>query len=90
MAPTLNETLCPKDHPFPCDGDCGGVVAEYGGRFYVTLGHAGFNTPANNRDGYATRAGALGAFNRCNGRTARIQDQKTAEDIALENACMGA
>lgn len=22
------------------------------GRFFITMGHAGFNTPSNNRDGY--------------------------------------
>lgn len=28
------------------------------GRFYVTMGHAGFNLPANNRNGYATENAA--------------------------------
>lgn len=31
------------------------------GRWYITMGHAGFNSPANNRDGYASCALALAA-----------------------------
>lgn len=27
-------------------------------RYYVTMGHAGFNLPANNRNGYATESAA--------------------------------
>lgn len=34
------------------------------GRFYITMGHPGFNSPANNRDGYATHAKALAAIRR--------------------------
>lgn len=30
----------------------------YDGRWYVTMGHAGFNTKANNANGYATQAAA--------------------------------
>lgn len=40
---------------------------EYDGRWYITMGHAGFNTPANNRNGYATQGAAKGAMNRCLG-----------------------
>ncbi len=29
------------------------------GRYYITIGHAGFNTDANNANGYATRDAAL-------------------------------
>lgn len=35
------------------------------GRWYITLGHAGFNTAANNGRGYATRLAAIRAFERC-------------------------
>jgi hypothetical protein len=34
------------------------------GRFFITMGHPGFNSPANNRDGYATAAKALAAIRR--------------------------
>jgi hypothetical protein len=30
-------------------------------RWFITLGHPGFNSPANNRNGYATEAGARAA-----------------------------
>jgi hypothetical protein len=32
------------------------------GRFYITMGHPGFNSPANNRGGYPTKARALAAI----------------------------
>lgn len=31
------------------------------GRWFITIGHAGFNSPANNRDGYATQDSAYTA-----------------------------
>jgi hypothetical protein len=31
------------------------------GRFYITMGHCGFNSPANNRNGYATLTAARNA-----------------------------
>jgi hypothetical protein len=34
------------------------------GRFFITMGHPGFNSPANNGAGYATRAKALAAIRR--------------------------
>jgi hypothetical protein len=39
-----------------------GPVVEFNGRWYITVGHAGFNTKANNRQGYATRDKAIGAI----------------------------
>lgn len=35
--------------------------AESGG-WYITMGHAGFNSPANNRGGYKTRKAAVAAY----------------------------
>ena len=35
------------------------------GRWYITMGHAGFNTTANNRNGYATMPAAVNAAVRC-------------------------
>ena len=34
------------------------------GRFFITMGHPGFNTPANNGAGYATRAKAFTTIRR--------------------------
>lgn len=41
------------------------------GRWYITMGHAGFNSRANNRDGYASLSKAAGANLRY--RTARAR-----------------
>ena len=35
------------------------------GRWYITMGHAGFNTTANNRDGYRTQRAAIKVAVRC-------------------------
>lgn len=55
---------CERDvcsHP-----DCGEAVKERPdtGRWYITMGHPGFNSRANNGSGYATRKAALMAFHR--------------------------
>lgn len=50
---------------FPCN--CRGEgeqavelkMTHDGPRYYITMGHAGFNTPVNNRMGYATRNMAI-------------------------------
>lgn len=46
-----------------CGMDCPDRVKERPstGRFYITMGHAGYNSPANNFDGYASKASALKA-----------------------------
>jgi hypothetical protein len=49
------------------DGRCGcaePVKADERGRFFIAMGHAGFNSPANNRQGYASKAKALAAHRR--------------------------
>jgi hypothetical protein len=42
--------------------DCSTAVVEYEGRHYITFGHAGYNSPANNGDGYGSKAKALAAM----------------------------
>ena len=37
------------------------------GRWFITMGHAGFNAPTNNRTGYASRASAMAAHRRYDG-----------------------
>lgn len=43
-----------------CGPECSVRVKERTetGRFYITMGHAGYNSPTNNRDGYASKAKA--------------------------------
>lgn len=38
------------------------------GRWYITMGHAGFNSPANNRNGYKSSLDALKATRRYSSR----------------------
>jgi hypothetical protein len=33
-------------------------------RWFITINHPGFNTPANNHDGYATKTRALAAYHK--------------------------
>jgi hypothetical protein len=40
------------------------AVMKHEGRWFITFGNPGFNSPSNNRDGYATFAAALGASKR--------------------------
>lgn len=46
----------------PCRGEgCAAAVAEHRGRWFITMGHPGYNSIANNRSGYATEAAARAA-----------------------------
>jgi hypothetical protein len=36
-------------------------VVKINGRWFITIGNPGFNSPANNRNGYATEEGAMAA-----------------------------
>jgi hypothetical protein len=38
------------------------------GNWYITMGHAGFNSSANNRSGYKTREGAIKAHKKLLGQ----------------------
>ena len=57
----MNHDYLMSDHGFDriCDG-CATAVKENPatGRWFITMGHPGFNSPANNRDGYATKRAA--------------------------------
>lgn len=50
-----------------------GPVAQFPatGRWFITMGQPGFNSPANNRDGYASEAAALAARDRYASKGAR-------------------
>lgn len=58
------ETICRKE-------GCPEVVKQgpHGG-WYITIGHAGFNSPANNRMGYASEQAAKNANARYSGKGA--------------------
>jgi hypothetical protein len=55
----LKNGLCRKPN-------CEGAVAEFPetGRWYILFGHAGYNSPANNSNGYASKAKALSSMRR--------------------------
>jgi hypothetical protein len=61
--PASYDVFFPANHPNHCTvgAVCPEAVAEHRGKFVITFGHSGFNSPTNNRGGYKTRAAALGA-----------------------------
>lgn len=64
--------LFPAGHPALCDDGhrCSeAVVSVPLGRWYITFGHCGFNSQANNASGYGSRARAVAAI-RAHQRTA--------------------
>ncbi len=57
----LSEEGCEKTRGGICYGDCVAPVKRDAGsgRWYITMGHPGFNTYTNNRNGYVTQNIAL-------------------------------
>jgi len=52
-----------------CYGNCSEPVKEGpGGRWFITIGHPGFNSSMNNRRGYLTKSAAFFAMKRYGGR----------------------
>lgn len=64
-----NFSADPKPRPSDCPGTCPGAVKQnpVTDRWFITFGHAGFNSPANNRGGYSSRARALSSHRRYRG-----------------------
>lgn len=61
----VRSTLAECSSQFTCrDAACATLVAEQGGRWFIRMGHPGFNLPANNWKGYATEAAARAAVRR--------------------------
>lgn len=56
-----------------------------GKRFYLTMGHAGFNSPANNRDGYVSKAAAVAASRRYEERGRRARGDWRRYDAVARN-----
>jgi hypothetical protein len=55
---------CEQAHAY-CErrGECTQVAKQAPwGSWYITMGHAGFNSPANNRGGYASKRLAEAAY----------------------------
>lgn len=51
-----------------CRGTCTNAVQQdAAGRWFITMGHPGLNSTANNRRGYATKAAAIAACQKCAG-----------------------
>ena len=65
-----NDSHLDSDCKMPCEGNCQEIVKQeaFSGRWYITMGHAGFNNPANNRTGYITEKSAQSAHAKYSGR----------------------
>ena len=60
---------CADARNFSCRGECGHLTKQaQSGRWFLTMGHAGFNSPANNGRGYETKAKAEAAHRRYSGK----------------------
>jgi hypothetical protein len=72
-------TDCPSDKRGieyrVCDGSCSAPVRQHAetGRWFITMGHPGYNSPANNRDGYTTEASARAAIHRYATRRPKVR-----------------
>lgn len=66
--------------PCSCAGLGAGAVELRDGRWFIVIGHAGFNSPANNRNGYPTDVAAQSAirFYQRRGLVARARAARTA------------
>ena len=53
-----------KENGFCRNANCETAVAEFTetGRWFITFGHAGYNSPANNASGYSSKAKALASM----------------------------
>ena len=63
----------PPNHSVRCAvPDCPESVVKIGSAYFITFGHCGFNSPANNALGYGTAAIAAGAIKRYSARGKRV------------------
>jgi hypothetical protein len=66
LAPkTDSETHRPNDPCRACPDGLVPVEQRENGRFFITMGHAGFNVRANNGPGFKTAGAAMAAARRC-------------------------
>lgn len=61
---------------------CAGLCTEpvkrrEDGRWFITMGHPGFNSPANNRDGYGSWMQAVQAMNRYYAKGRKAQEVRS-------------
>jgi len=66
----LSDDRCEFKHFDICDGSCKTPVKDNpdSGRWYITMGHPGFNSDANNADGYKSRNAALAGIKKYSNR----------------------
>ncbi len=64
----------------PQGAGCPNAVEERDGSFYITMEHAGFNSPANNRSGYQTRGRAIAACAKYEAEWYRGQERRAYGD----------
>lgn len=70
LNPACGGFNCLNTHP--AGATCQHAVAQRNdGRWFITIGHPGFNSPANNGHGYATRNTALAAYRKYSARGTR-------------------
>lgn len=68
MIPEYLNSDCLNDR-VPCKGYCGDSIKQAPtGRWYITIGHPGFNLPANNRNGYRSSKEAYNKMRKCGGK----------------------
>lgn len=66
----LPEALTPDCGNFDCCTACAEPVkANTYGRWFITMGHPGFNSPANNGLGYRSRWTAIASYRRYAAKT---------------------
>jgi hypothetical protein len=75
MIPNYLTSRCERD--ICRNADCAEAVKQRPdtGRWYITMGHPGFNSSANNRDGYRSAANARAAVRMYGARGARIENK---------------
>jgi hypothetical protein len=80
----MTETHLFSNCPVTCSGDCAEVVKQAPtGRWFITIGHAGFNTRANNGSGYATEEAARAENRRLQGRGLRSAEPKLDRKVRV-------
>jgi hypothetical protein len=68
------QVQCERSHYCQCAGNGNEAVQQLPetGRWFISMGHAGFNSAANNRNGYATERSARNAVAHYQGKSQRV------------------
>lgn len=84
MSNCMETGMCPLGSMCP-DAVEAKEVPGLGQRWFVTMGHAGFNSAANNRGGYASKAAAVAASRRYEERGRRARGDWRRYDAVARN-----